>query len=69
MNSLIKIVKDNKLFLTLLGTIGLVALFDNTNKKKIFISFAIEDSSMRDLFVGQAKNSRSPFEFRDRSVY
>ncbi len=69
MNSLIKIMKENKLLLTLLGTLGLVALFKETSKKKIFISFAIEDSNIRDLFVGQAENSLSPFEFRDCSVY
>jgi hypothetical protein len=69
MNSLIKIIKESKLFFALIGALGLVALFKETTKKKIFISFAIEDSNMRDLLVGQAQNSRSPFEFRDHSVY
>lgn len=36
--------------------------------KRIFISFAIEDSNLRDLLVGQAKNKRSTFEFVDMSV-
>jgi len=38
------------------------------NKKRIFISFAIEDSKYRDLLVGQARNPSSPFEFVDMSV-
>ena len=33
--------------------------------KRIFISFAKEDSNLRDLLVGQAKNNHSPFEFVD----
>lgn len=36
--------------------------------KRIFISFAIEDKSLRDLLKGQAKNENSPFEFVDMSV-
>ena len=36
--------------------------------KRIFIRFAIEDSNLRDLLVGQAKNKRSTFEFVDMSV-
>lgn len=36
--------------------------------KRVFISFAIEDSRLRDLLVGQAKNNNSPFEFVDMSV-
>lgn len=46
-------------------------LFGNSEpekKKKVFISFAIEDSEYRDYLVGQAKNKRSPFEFIDMSV-
>jgi hypothetical protein len=37
-------------------------------KKKIFISFAIEDETYRDYLVQQAKNERSPFSFVDMSV-
>jgi hypothetical protein len=37
-------------------------------KKRIFISFAIEDKTLRDFLVGQAKNENSPFEFVDMSV-
>ena len=37
-------------------------------KKRIFISFAIEDEQLRDLLVGQARNDNSPFEFIDMSV-
>lgn len=36
--------------------------------KRIFISFAIEDSNYRDLLVGQARNNKSPFQFTDMSV-
>lgn len=36
--------------------------------KRIFISFAKEDSNLRDLLVGQARNNDSPFEFVDMSV-
>ncbi len=38
------------------------------SKKRIFISFAMEDKGLRDLLVGQAKNAKSPFEFVDMSV-
>jgi hypothetical protein len=46
---------------------------DNTkgvlmSKNRIFISFAIEDKTLRDLLVGQARNEKSPFEFVDMSV-
>ena len=37
-------------------------------KKRIFISFAVEDSNLRDFLVGQARNNNSPFEFVDMSV-
>lgn len=36
--------------------------------KRVFISFAKEDSNLRDLLVGQARNNNSPFEFVDMSV-
>lgn len=36
--------------------------------KRIFISFAAEDSTYRDLLKGQARNEKSPFEFVDMSV-
>ena len=35
---------------------------------RIFTSFAIEDQHMRDLFVGQARNEKVPYEFIDMSV-
>jgi len=37
-------------------------------KKKVFISFAVEDKNMRDLLVGQSKNEKAPFDFTDMSV-
>ena len=36
--------------------------------KRAFISFAAEDSNLRDLLVGQARNEKSPFSFVDMSV-
>jgi len=36
--------------------------------KRIFISFAVEDKTLRDFLVGQARNKQSPFEFVDMSV-
>ena len=36
--------------------------------KRVFISFAMEDENLRNLLVGQSKNSNSPFEFADYSV-
>ncbi len=36
--------------------------------QNVFLSFAIEDRSLVDLFRGQARNSRLPLEFRDHSV-
>lgn len=36
--------------------------------KRVFIAFAVEDRSSRDLLVGQAKLDKSPFEFVDMSV-
>src|SRR3954462_4037906 len=38
------------------------------NKRRIFISFAVEDKTYRDFLVGQGKNPNSPFEFVDMSV-
>ncbi len=37
-------------------------------RKRVFISFAIEDEKYRNLVVGQAKLDKSPFEFLDFSV-
>jgi hypothetical protein len=36
--------------------------------KRIFVSFAMENRNLRDLFVGQARNGRTPFELIDMSV-
>jgi CTP synthase (UTP-ammonia lyase) len=36
--------------------------------KRIFTSFAIEDKTLRDLFVGQARNKKVPYELVDMSV-
>lgn len=37
-------------------------------RKRIFISFAIEDKAYRDLLRGQARNEMTPFEFTDMSA-
>lgn len=39
-----------------------------SNKKVIFIAFAIEDERIRDLIKGQSLNTNSPFEYIDMSV-
>lgn len=70
--------------LQVLAGLGLLALIDSffsdeketkskrknakKRKKKIFISFAIEDKKYRDFLVAQAKDKRSPFSFVDMSV-
>lgn len=36
--------------------------------KRIFTSFAIEDKTAKDLFIGQAKNDNVPYDFVDMSV-
>lgn len=35
---------------------------------RVFISFAIEDKTLRDFLVGQKRNARTPIEFTDYSV-
>ena len=39
-----------------------------TDKKVIFIAFAIEDERQRDFLKGQSLHPRAPFEFVDMSV-
>jgi len=39
-----------------------------TDKKVLFIAFAIEDETQRDLFKGQSLHPRKPYEFIDMSV-
>lgn len=39
-----------------------------TNKKVIFVAFAIEDEFIRNAIKGQSLNTRSPFEYIDMSV-
>lgn len=38
------------------------------DKKVVFIAFAMEDKSVRDLLKGQSLNTKTPFEFIDMSV-
>lgn len=38
------------------------------HRKKVFISFAIEDIQYRDYLVEQARNKRTPFDFVDMSA-
>jgi len=35
---------------------------------RVFISFAIEDKTLRDFLVGQKRNARTPIDFTDYSV-
>lgn len=39
-----------------------------TNKKTIFVAFAIEDEKQRDFLKGQSLNTNSSFEYIDMSV-
>ncbi len=41
---------------------------ERERRKRVFISFAIEDEEFRDHLVNQARNNRSPFDFTDMSV-
>ena len=43
-------------------------LFGEEKRKRIFISFAIEDIKYRDYIVQQARREKSPFDFIDMSV-
>ena len=51
---------------------GLATWFLSTSgkkkKKRVFISFAIEDKKFRDYLVDQSRRPNSPFEFIDMSV-
>ena len=39
-----------------------------SDKKVIFVAFAIEDARIRDMIKGQSLNTTSPFEYIDMSV-
>lgn len=39
-----------------------------TDKKVVFVAFAIEDERIRDMIKGQSLNTMSPFEYIDMSV-
>jgi hypothetical protein len=51
-----------------LATLLLSKKEKKTHKKRVFISFAIEDKEFRDHLVNQSKRTHSPFEFIDMSV-
>lgn len=51
-----------------IAAVGIEEGLKHLNRKKIFISFAIEDKHYRDLLVGQSRNKKTPFEFVDMSV-
>ena len=38
------------------------------DKKVVFVAFAIEDESIRDMIKGQSLNTDTPFEYTDMSV-
>jgi hypothetical protein len=38
------------------------------NPPRVFVSFAIEDATLRDFLVGQARNKKTPFVFQDFSA-
>lgn len=39
-----------------------------TDRKVLFVAFAMEDEAQRNLLKGQALNTRSPFDYIDMSV-
>ncbi|WP_297505495.1 hypothetical protein [Ferrovum sp.] len=39
-----------------------------TDKKIVFVAFAIEDARIRDMIKGQSLHTNSPFEYVDMSV-
>lgn len=39
-----------------------------TRSNRVFVSFAVEDTRLRDLLVGQARNASTPFSLVDMSV-
>jgi hypothetical protein len=39
-----------------------------TDKKIVFVAFAIEDEGQRDMLKGQSLNAKCPFEYTDMSV-
>jgi hypothetical protein len=57
-----------QLGLIIAGAIGVKVGLKHIARKKVFISFAIEDENIRDLLVGQSQNKNTPFEFTDMSV-
>jgi nucleoside 2-deoxyribosyltransferase len=53
------------------GIVALIAksIFDNdTEEKRVFISFSMKDEKYRNHLVKQSKEERSPFSFVDMSV-
>lgn len=57
-----------KLLTAVVGAVGLYKGVEHMSRKKVFVSFAIEDKNIRDLLVGQARNKSTPFDFTDMSV-
>lgn len=51
-----------------MGLLDFIFGEDDERTKRIFISFAMEDSTYRDHLISQARNKKSPFEFMDMSV-
>lgn len=51
-----------------MGLFDLIFEPSDSKKKRIFISFAIEDAHYRDYLVEQARKEKSPFDFVDMSA-
>jgi hypothetical protein len=59
-------------YAVVLGIGGVIACIGWLMREKLpraFISFAVEDARMRDLFVGQAKHKKVPWKFEDASIH
>lgn len=57
-----------RLFAAGVAVFGIFKGIEYVNKKRIFISFPIEDKNLSVLLAGQSKNDDTPFEFIDMSV-
>lgn len=59
-------------YLVVLGIGGIIVGIGWLTREKpprAFISFAVEDARVRDLFVGQAKHNKVPWNFEDASLH
>lgn len=51
------------------GIVAVVGWLTREKPPRAFISFAVEDARIRDLFVGQARHKKVPWNFEDASLH